>query len=385
MEKDLRLRRLKDKIRTLLEEAATAYSDCDFRRQVEQMVEAECSDEYWTAGEKARIVKEVFDAFRGLDALQPLIDDPDITEIMVNGHRDIFVERCGKIVRADCKLESRERLEDLIQTLVGRVNRTVNESSPIVDARLIDGSRIHVVLPPVSLNGPILTIRKFPKHPLTMERLVRIGSLPEEIAVFLENAVKRRTNIFVSGATASGKTTFLNALSEFIPRDERVITIEDSAELQLRYVPNVVSLEVRNANPDGKGAITIRDLIRASLRMRPDRIIVGEVRGAEAADMLQALNTGHDGSMSTGHANSAEDLLNRLEAMVMSGMPMPVEAIRSQICSAIELVVHLRRMRDGSRKVAEIVELQGMSGGKIVVRPIYRLKADMHERRPIGA
>lgn len=380
MERERRIGRLKDRIQMLLRDAATAFSDDDLRGHIEEAVDAECRDHYWTAAERACIVKEVFDAFRGLDAIQPLIEDPDVTEIMVNGHRDIFVERFGKIERADCRFESRQRLEDLIQTLVGRVNRSVNEASPIVDARLLDGSRLHVVLPPVSLNGPILTIRKFPKTPLTMEQLVRLGSVTEEAAIFLENAVKNKTNLFVSGGTASGKTTFLNALSEFIPRDERVITIEDSAELQLRFVANLVSLEVRNANSEGKGEITIRDLIRASLRMRPDRIIVGEVRGAEAADMLQALNTGHDGSMSTGHANSAEDLLNRLEAMVMSGAPLPLEAIRSQICSAIELVVHLCRLRDGSRKVAEIAELAGMVEGKIVLRPIFRLKAGVLER-----
>jgi len=322
----------------------------------------------------AALIKRLFYSFRGLDVLQQYVDDPSITEIMVNGHRDIFVEREGRITRVEDEFESRERLEDIIQSIVAKVNRTVNESSPIVDARLPDGSRVNVVLPPIALSGPTMTIRKFPEKPLTMDDLVAKGAISEEAAVFLQTLVKAKYNLFIGGGTGSGKTTFLNALSQFIPADERIVTIEDSAELQIRTVPNLVSLETRNANTEGKGEIAMRELIRASLRMRPNRIIVGEVRGAEALDMLQAMNTGHDGSLSTGHANSSSDMLSRLETMALSAAPLPVEVIRKQISSAIDILVHLSRIRDSSRKVTEISEIAGIENGEMKLRTLFKFK-----------
>ena len=298
------------------------------------------------------------------------MDDPAITEIMVNGPGEVFVETGGKIGRWERSFESKEQLLDLIQQIVGRVNRIVNTSSPIADARLPDGSRVHVVLEPVALNGPILTIRKFPE-PMTMERLLGYGSISAEAADFLKMLTAARYNIFVSGGTGAGKTSFLNALSEFIPADERVITIEDSAELQLSHIPNLVRLETREANAEGEGSIGIGGLIRASLRMRPDRIIVGEVRGKEAFDMLQAMNTGHDGSFSTGHANSVEDMLLRLEMMVLMAADLPLEAIRRQIASAVDVMVHVARMRDRSRKVVAIEEVDRFENGEIILNPLY--------------
>ena len=312
----------------------------------------------------------LYDSFRRLDILQELVDDKTVSEIMVNGAGKIFIERNGKTQAWERRFEKPEQLEDIIQQIVGRVNRVVNVSSPIVDARLEDGSRVHIVLPPVSLNGPVVTIRKFPE-PITMEKLIRFGAVTEEAAGFLKELVGAGYNIFISGGTNSGKTTFLNALSSFIPPQERVITIEDSAELQITQVPNLVRLETRNANTEGEGEITMSQLIRASLRMNPTRIIVGEVRGRETLDMLQALNTGHDGSLSTGHGNSARDMLSRLETMVLMAAELPLPAIRSQIASALDIMVHLGRLRDGSRKVLSIAEIGGCTDGEVEMESLY--------------
>ena len=327
--------------------------------------------------ERLLLQKELFDSFRRLDILQELVDDPEITEIMVNGPEEIFVESKGRIRRWEKRFESKEQLLDLIQQIVSRVNRIVNTSSPIADARLADGSRVHVVLEPVALDGPILTIRKFPE-PVTMEKLLSYGSISEEAAVFLQKLVEARYNIFVSGGTGAGKTTFLNALSEFIPSGERVITIEDSAELRLRHIENLVRLETREANAEGQGAIGIGMLIRAALRMRPDRILIGEVRGKEALDLLQAMNTGHDGSFSTGHANSPRDMLARLETMVLMAAELPLPAIRSQIASAVDIMVHVARLRDKSRKVTAIEEVDRYENGEIILNSLYRFQE--HEK-----
>ena len=312
----------------------------------------------------------LYDSFRRLDILQELVDDKTVSEIMVNGAGKIFIERNGKTQAWERRFEKPEQLEDIIQQIVGRVNRVVNVSSPIVDARLEDGSRVHIVLPPVSLNGPVVTIRKFPE-PITMEKLIRFGAVTEEAAGFLKELVGAGYNIFISGGTNSGKTTFLNALSSFIPPQERDNTIEDSAELQITQVPNLVRLETRNANTEGEGEITMSQLIRASLRMNPTRIIVGEVRGRETLDMLQAMNTGHDGSLSTGHGNSARDMLSRLETMVLMAAELPLPAIRSQIASALDIMVHLGRLRDGSRKVLSIAEIGGCTDGEVEMESLY--------------
>ena len=327
--------------------------------------------------ERLLLQKELFDSFRRLDILQELVDDPEITEIMANGPEEIFVESKGRIRRWEKRFESKEQLLDLIQQIVSSVNRIVNTSSPIADARLADGSRVHVVLEPVALDGPILTIRKFPE-PVTMEKLLSYGSISEEAAVFLQKLVEARYNIFVSGGTGAGKTTFLNALSEFIPSGERVITIEDSAELRLRHIENLVRLETREANAEGQGAIGIGMLIRAALRMRPDRILIGEVRGKEALDLLQAMNTGHDGSFSTGHANSPRDMLARLETMVLMAAELPLPAIRSQIASAVDIMVHVARLRDKSRKVTAIEEVDRYANGEIILNSLYRFQE--HEK-----
>ncbi|MCA0757408.1 CpaF family protein [Paenibacillus sp. N4] len=336
----------------------------------EEVVFQWCERHPLTATEKVSLVKRLFHSFRGLDILQPLMEDPSVTEIMINHHAEIFVERQGCLTPLSVSFESRERLEDLIQTVVASVNRVVNESSPIVDARLKDGSRVHVVLPPIALKGPCMTIRKFPEQPLSMEQLVSLGSLTAEAAAFLKDLIGAGYNVFISGGTGTGKTTFINALTQFVPADERIVTIEDSAELQIRRLPNLVSMETRNANTEGKGEITMRDLIRASLRMRPNRIIVGEVRGGEALDMLQALNTGHSG-MSTGHSNGAGDMIARLETMVLSAAELPVQVIRQQIASAIDIVIHLARFRDRSRRVKEICEVAGVEGGEIRLNPLF--------------
>lgn len=320
---------------------------------------------------RRRLRKELFDSLRRLDILQIFVEDSSVTEIMINGKDHIFVEQDGKLRELDTGFESIEKLQDVIQQIVAGCNRVVNEASPIVDARLPNGARVNIVMSPVALNGPIVTIRRFPDKPITMERLLRLGSISLEAADFLEATVKAGYNIFISGGTGSGKTTFLNVLSHYIPSEERVITIEDSAELQLQGLPNLVRLETRNSNVEGCSEITIRELIRSSLRMRPDRIIVGEVRGAEAIDMLQCLNTGHDGSMSTGHANSAKDMLARLENMVLMGMDLPLAAIRQQIASGVDILVHLGRLRDKSRRVLEIMELVGCESGEIRLNPLY--------------
>lgn len=310
--------------------------------------------------EKQGVINAVYDSIRGLGILGEIVDDPDVTEVMINGYQDIFVERKHRLMKLNRQFESQRELEIIINKFVSQAGRQVTESDPIVDTRLSDGSRVNVVLPPIALNGPIVTIRRFPKEAFTMKNLIELGSLTPDVAKVLQTLIECRYNIFISGGTGSGKTTFLNVLSNFIPHDERIITIEDSAELQIKGVDNLVRLETRNAGPDGSGAITIRDLIKSALRMRPDRIVVGEVRGAEALDMLQAMNTGHDGSLSTGHANSANDMLSRLETMVLQGTDgMPLEAIRQQIASAVDIIVHLSRMRDKSRKTVEISEVVG--------------------------
>ena len=347
--------------------------DEELQEMIDAAVAGEAERSYLPLKSRLRLKKELFDSFRRLDILQELVDDPDITEIMVNGKDHIFIEKKGRLSRWDKAFDSAEQLEDLIQQIVSRVNRTVNLSSPIADARLEDGSRVHVVLAPVAVDGPVLTIRKFPE-PVTMDKLIRLGSISREAAVFLRTAVRAGYNIFVSGGTGSGKTTFLNALSEFIPEDERVITIEDSAELQIRHVPNLVRLETRVENRDGSREISMRDLIRASLRMSPARILVGEVRGAEALEMLQAMNTGHDGSISTGHGNSPRDMVTRLETMVLMAADLPLAAVRNQIASALELMVHLGRMRDKSRKVLEIAEVIGCENGEVRLEPLFTFR-----------
>lgn len=325
---------------------------------------------------KEAIAKEVFNCLRRLDILQELVDDDGITEIMVNGPRDIFYERAGRIFRWEKSFEDESRLLDIAQQIAARSNRIVNESVPILDSRLSDGSRVNIVLPPVALAGPTITIRKFYQSPITIEKLISYGSITREAAQFLEKLVRARYNIFVAGGTGSGKTTFLNALSNYIPSDERVITIEDSAELQIQSVENLVRLETRNANVEGENAITIRDLIKSSLRMRPDRIIVGEVRGAEAVDMISVMLSGHDGSLSTGHANTPADMCRRLETMIMQGMDIPLAAIKSQIASALDIIVHLGRMRDKSRRVLSIMEVGDVVEGEIMLHPLYEFQEE---------
>lgn len=329
------------------------------------------NNNYLSIMEKNKLQCEIFDSIRGLDVLDNILKDKDITEIMINGPDNIFIEKNGKIEKLNERFSSRERLMDIIQRIVSSVNRRVNEASPIVDSRLSDGSRVNVVLEPIALNGPIITIRKFPEKRITIEKLIDMSSITAEAAGFLKVLVRAKYNIFISGGTGSGKTTFLNALSNFIPVDERIITIEDSAELQLQNIDNIVRLEARQSNDEGENAVSIRDLIRTSLRMRPDRIVVGEVRGAEALDMLQAMNTGHDGSLSTGHSNSSKDMLERLSTMVLSGIDMPINAIKSQIASGIDIIVHLGRLRDKSRKVLEISEITGMVNDGIVMNKIF--------------
>lgn len=344
---------------------------------VQELVENEVwlkgKETYIPLAEKKRLCREIYYAIRKYDVLQELLEDETVTEIMVNGPDHIFIEKEGRLQQWQTTFESEDKLLDVIQQIVAKANRVVNESSPIVDARLF-GSRVHVVLPPVALNGPILTIRRFGKTPLLIPELLRLGSVSQEICTFLEKLVIAGYNIFISGGTGSGKTTFLNALSSFIPRTERIITIEDSAELQIQGNDNLVRLETRNANVEGCKPVTIRDLIRASLRMRPDRIIVGEVRGAEAIDMLQALNTGHDGSLSTGHANSAADMIARLETMVLMGMELPLAAIRRQIAGGVDLIVHLGRLRDKSRRVLSVSEVVGYEQGEVLLSVLYEFQ-----------
>jgi pilus assembly protein CpaF len=342
--------------------------------QIEQICFSKKLTSCFSVSEIKTIIDTIFNQMRRNDVLEPLIKDPDITEIMVNGPNKIFVERNGVIEETEIVFESPERLDDLIQNMVARVNRSVNEANPVVDARLEDGSRVNVVLSPIALNGPLITIRKFPENPMTIEDLIRYESITPEVASFLEKLVKAKYNIFICGGTGSGKTSFLNALSSLIPKDERIITIEDSAELQLHSIKNIARMETRNANTEGKGEIGINALIKTSLRMRPERVIVGEVRGKEALDMLQAMNTGHDGSMSTGHANSTRDMLSRLETMVLMAAPIPLEAIKKQIASAIDIIIFLSRLRDHSRRVLEISEVLEYKNGEIELNRIFEFE-----------
>lgn len=355
------------------------FDDEALQEKIEEIVGEKLQGRYCSIDKKVSIVQQVFSSIRGFGLLDSIMKDDEITEIMINGPNNVFIEKKGEVQRLNRKFEDDRRLEDIIQRIVGLAGREVNQANPIVDTRLPDGSRVNVVLPPIALCGPTITIRKFSKKPMTIEKLIEYGSITKEIADVLEIFVKAKYNIFISGGTGSGKTTFLNALSNFIPKNERVITIEDSAELQIVGVDNLVSMETRNANASGAGQITIRDLIKSSLRMRPERIIVGEVRGAEALDMLQAMNTGHDGSLSTGHANSTSDMLTRLETMVLQGAEsLPLEAIRQQIASAVDIIIHLSRLRDHTRKTMEITEIVGYEDGKIVLNPLYVFKEDMH-------
>ncbi|MGN0670867.1 MAG: CpaF family protein, partial [Oscillospiraceae bacterium] len=349
-------------------------SDDDLRDYIENTVKSRGEALYLSIDEMITVINEVFSSIRGLGLLDGILRDDSITEVMINGPDDIFIEQDGHLRKLKEKFKSEEELFNIVQKIVGNAKREVNTSNPIVDTRLADGSRVNVVLPPVALNGTVVTIRKFPAEPMTMKKLIEFGSITPAISNLLKQLVEAKYNIFISGGTGSGKTTFLNALSNFIPPDERVITIEDSAELQIVNIPNLVRLETRNANSSGVGQITIRDLIKTSLRMRPERIVVGEVRGAEALDMLQAMNTGHDGSLSTGHANTAADMLSRLETMVIMGAEgMPLEAIRQQIASAVDIIIHLSRMRDKTRKVLEICELDGLDErGNIRLNPLFK-------------
>ena len=343
---------------------------------IEEYVLKSGHDTYLSVDEKEYLVRSIYNSIRGLDVLQDIIDNPEITEIMVNGTSHIFIEKNGVIDEYPYSFSDKARLDNVVQQIVSKVNRMVNEANPIVDVRLLDGSRVNIVLPPVALDGPIITIRKFPDKPITMERLVEIGSITNEAVSFMKKLVRAKYNILISGGTGSGKTTFLNALSNYIPSDERIITIEDSAELQIQNVHNLVRLETRNANVEGKNEITIRDLIRSCMRMRPDRIIVGETRDASAFDMLQAFSTGADGSLSTIHSNSARDSLRRLETLVLMGKDIPVTAIRNNIASAIDISVQLGRLRDKSRKVLEISEILDVKDGDILVNPLYEFKEE---------
>ena len=348
--------------------------DEELTELIYEVLQEASQEEYLPLDQKTMLGKELFNAFRKLDLLQEFLEDEQITEIMINGTQNIFIEKAGRIIQSDKRFLSRDKLEDVIQQIVAGSNRLVNEASPIADARLADGSRVNVVLPPVALNGPIVTIRKFAKEAITMKKLMEWQSINSEVSGFLALLVAAGYNIFISGGTGSGKTTFLNALSQYIPKNERIITIEDNAELQIQNVKNLVRLEARNANVEGTGEVTIRDLIKSALRMRPDRIIVGEVRSAEAIDMLQALNTGHDGSLSTGHANSCEDMLHRLETMVLMGMELPLSAIRGQIASGVDILVHVGRMRDGSRKLLNIMEVGAYTDGRIELYPLWEFQ-----------
>ena len=355
---------------------SSELSDAQIGEIIDSVIMEKSREVYMSAVTKLTLRQELFNAIRRLDLLQELIDDKTVTEIMVNGADAIFYERDGRIYTWDRHFESREKLEDVIQQIVSRSNRQVNESIPIVDARLKDGSRVNVVLDPVALNGPILTIRKFPEEAITMEDLIRWESISQESAEYLKVLVKAGYNIFISGATSTGKTTFLNVLADYIPKTERVITIEDSAELQIHGIENLVRMEVRQADGDGVSNVTLRDLIRTSLRMRPDRIIVGEVRGEEALDMIQSMNTGHDGSLSTGHANSPQDMLSRLETMALFASDIPIQAIRKQIASSIDIIVQLERLRDRSRRVTAIAEVLDCTEDAYILNPIF----EFHEQ-----
>lgn len=366
-----RKKRLKDKLSESID-YSHENSDEEIQDLIDELLIRESREIPLALSDRKRLKKELFHAVRKLDVLQELVDEPRITEIMINGPKNIFIEQDGRLYQSELQFDNEEKLHNVIQQIVAECNRVVNDASPIVDARLHNGARVNVVLNPVAINGPIVTIRRFPEKPITMEDLVSFGSVTEEVCGWLHKLVRAKYNIFISGGTGSGKTTFLNALSNYIPSEERIITIEDSAELQIRNIPNLVRLETRNANVEGCQQITIRDLIKTSLRMRPDRIIVGEVRGAEAFDMMQCLNTGHDGSMSTGHANNCKDMLSRLENMILMGIEIPLTAIKQQIASGIDIIVHLGRLRDKSRKVLEITEVTGYSEGNIILKPLYQ-------------
>ncbi|MDR0500669.1 MAG: CpaF family protein [Coriobacteriales bacterium] len=372
---------LVDRLRTHVYEnfPLSKISDDELQTQIENMVKQEIGAEYVSVEQTVSIIQQIYSSIRGFGLLDSIMADDSITEVMINGHKKVFVEKNGVVQRIKSEFESQRRLEDVIQRIVGLAGREVNQANPMVDARLPDGSRVNVVLPPVSLCGPTITIRKFSKTPMTVQKLIQYGSITEDIAGVLRTLVEAKYNIFVSGGTGSGKTTFLNALSNFIPHSERIITIEDSAELQIASIDNLVSLESRNANASGVGKITFRELIKTSLRMRPDRIVVGEVRDDGALDMLQAMNTGHDGSLSTGHANSTEDMLSRLETMVLTGAEgLPLDAIRQQIASALDIIVHLARLRDHSRRTMEITEVLGYKNGKIQLNPLFVFEEDEH-------
>lgn len=369
--KQERKRKLKEKLSESID-YSMENSDAEIQGLIDAMLVQESKEIHLTLAERENLRRELFHAVRKLDVLQDLVDDAHITEIMINGPDCIFIEQDGRLTRSGLQFESQEKLHNVIQQIVARCNRVVNEASPIVDARLENGARVNVVLNPVALNGPIVTIRRFPDKPMMMEDLIAYGSITREVCEWLSVLVQAKYNIFISGGTGSGKTTFLNALFCYIPPEERIITIEDSAELQILGIPNLVRMETRNANVEGCREITIRDLIKTSLRMRPDRIIVGEVRGGEAFDMMQCLNTGHDGSMSTGHANSSRDMLSRLENMILMGIEIPLAAIRQQIASGIDIIIHLGRLRDRTRKVLEIVEVLGYEEGRITLKPLYR-------------
>lgn len=373
MTQEIMTRAQEDIRRKILESInLTKTSDEMLEKQVREEVDRYFGGKYVSIEDKASLIDQIFSAIRGFGLLDTIINDDTVTEVMINGPEEIFIEKSGKLKKLEEQFESEEKLQDIIQRIVALAGREVNQANPIVDTRLPDGSRVNVVLPPISLKGSIVTIRKFSKEPMTVEKLIQYGSITPQIADVLQLLVRAKYNIFICGGTGSGKTTFLNAISNFIPRDERVITIEDSAELQIANVDNLVSLETRNANTAGVGAVTIRDLIKSALRMRPDRIVVGEVRGAEALDMLQAMNTGHDGSLSTGHANSTRDMLSRLETMVLTGAEgLPLDAVRQQIASAVDIIVHLSRLRDRSRKTMEITEVVKYEEGKIQLNPLY--------------
>ncbi len=373
MDEDLR-RQLREEIMVELNEKHH-ISDEELYALIDQRILEKGLIYYLPLKDKKELRNSLFDSFRRLGILQELVDDPQVTEIMVNGTEHIFMERRGRMEQWNRRFENTEQLEDMIQQIVSRVNRVVNVSRPIADARLPDGSRVHVVLPPIAIDGPTVTIRKFPE-PITMSRLKKLESITEEAADFLKCLVEAGYNIFISGGTNSGKSTFLNALSAYIPREERLVTIEDSAELQIQHISNLVRLESRGPNSEGEGEIAIGDLIRAALRMSPDRIIVGEVRGKEALDMISAMNTGHDGSLSTGHGNSPADMLSRLETMVLMGADLPLAAIRSQIAAAIDILIHLGRLRDRSRRVLAITEVGGYKDGEIQLNPIFQFEEE---------
>lgn len=348
--------------------------DQEILAMIDEAVCERAKEEVLPVSQRRELRQEVFYSLRRLDILQELIEDDEITEIMVNGYGKIFYEKHGSIHLWEKSFCSREKLEDVIQQMAGGNNRVVNEYSPIVDTRLGDGSRVNIVLAPIAIDGSCISIRKFPKNPITMEDMIESQSVSRELAEFLQELVKARYNIFISGGTGSGKTTFLNALSAYIPKEERIVTIEDSAELQIRNIPNLVRLETRNDNMEAGNEVLIRDLIKTALRMRPDRIIVGEIRGAEALDMLQAMNTGHDGSLSTGHANSCRDMLKRIETMVLMGMELPLDAVRAQIAAGIDILVHLGRLRDKSRRVLHVMEITGYEEHQICLNPLYQFR-----------